>query len=41
MEMAKIPCGFYLEEKEGTVFYIMPRTNEVYRDLCVDCIAKL
>lgn len=41
-EIAKIPCGYYLDKYDnGELIFIMPTDEEAYRDVCLDCLLKL
>lgn len=38
-ELAKIPCGFFIERKADEVFFIMPNDEEAYRNICLSCLS--
>lgn len=41
-EIAKIPCGYYLEKEEDKNWiFIMPNDEEGYRNICIKCLFKL
>lgn len=41
-ELAKIPCGFYLDRTEkGVLLFVQPNDETAYRDICLKCLLDL
>ena len=36
--MIKIPCGYTMEPKEKSLYLVMPTDQNIYRDICMDCL---
>jgi hypothetical protein len=40
-QLAKIPCGFYIEKEGDQRFFVQPLDELAYRNLCLDCLTKM
>lgn len=37
-ELAKIPCGFFVEKQGARIIFVMPTDEESYRNICIKCL---
>jgi hypothetical protein len=42
MDIAKVPCGFFIEKDKGGNFtFVMPQDEECYRNICIGCLFNI
>lgn len=36
----KIPCAYSIEKAGNQIYFVMPRNEEVYRNICLQCLGN-